>query len=616
MRLAGCLTLLALGTLRVAGAPSELRVGVAGHAFDHLGSIGDQAEAAAASGANIVYVTGLGGMGYLGLPSAEALAAQRQATAIYLRNAKRHGIRLAIGYVCATSMVKLETFDKNWSPEFRARFRQPAAVWRQQDRNGNPLPSWYGGDYQSACMNNPDWRDYERFIVRLQLESGCDGIFFDNPTVHPQGCYCGCCMEKFAQFLGREGVLPTRGTQPVRTLRELADKHPAAFMRFRGTIARDFLADMRNYARSLRRTALVTANNSLNSADVLYSQCRSHAYNIYELSQAEDFVVVEDMSSQPLTRADGRVVEYGSTYRQLHAISHGKPVVAVTLAEGDYHTPPHLVRLAMAEAAANNASYLSWPTWPEKERQRMISLIRPQADFLRHHASLLNDTRARCEVVLFLPFRNWVVTDQCRASRLAAEMTRANVQFEVICEDGLQPGLERRILSGKDPAAMSPALPERLRGTKLLLAASRSDFTKSELKPLETFTRAGGSIITAENTDWLQDVQAAIGEPSIRMEGPSTVRAIVRDQPRRTMVHLLNLNVQRLSSFEDKVTPVADLRLAVRVPWNKVRSVHALTADTAGTSGALRFVSPARGRETLVHVTLPRLEIATILLIE
>jgi len=37
-------------------------------------------------------------------------------------------------------------------------------------------------------MNHPDWRTYERFMVRQQLESGCDGIFFDNPTVHPQGC--------------------------------------------------------------------------------------------------------------------------------------------------------------------------------------------------------------------------------------------------------------------------------------------------------------------------------------------------------------------------------------------------------------------------------------------
>jgi hypothetical protein len=614
--LAGCLAVLALRAPALAGTPRELRVGVAGHAFDHLGPIGDQAEAAAASGANIIYVSGVGALGYQGLPAPETLAAQRQAATTYLRLARRQGIRLAIGYVCATSMVKLEAFDKNWSPGFRARFRQPPAAWRQQDRNGNPLPSWYGGDYQPACMNNPDWRTYEQFMVRQQLYAGCDGIFFDNPTVHPKGCYCGYCMEQFARFLGREGLLPTSGPQPVKSLRELADRHPAAFLRFRCTIARDFLSAMRDYARSLNRKALITANNSLNSADVLYSQCRSYGYNIHELSQAEDFVVVEDMSSQPLTRADGRVLEYGPTYRQLHAISHRKPVVAVALAEADYHTPPHLVRLAMAEAAANNASCLSWPTWPENERQRMISLIRPQANLLRDNADLLNDTRARRDVVLFLPFRDWLATDHCRASGLAAELVRANVQFEVICEDDLRPASAPRLFPGKAPSVPPSVPPEALRGTKLLLASSCSDFTKGELKLLESFVRAGGSIMSADKADWLKVVQAAIGEPAIRLDGPASVRASVYDQPHRTIVHLLNLNVQRLSSFEDRVTPAADLRLAVRVPLRKVRSVRALTADAAGTSGALPFSGTAQGGETLVQIPLPRLEIATILVIE
>src|SRR5439155_5640070 len=214
-----CAAIAALGS-----TPPGLQVGIAGHAFDHLGSIGGQAEAAAASGANILYVTGLGAFGYQGLPSAEEFIEQRQKAEAYLRNAKRSGIRLAIGYVCATSIVKLETFDKNWPAELRAQLHSPPSDWRQQDRSGHPLPSWYGGDYQPACMNNPDWRAYEKFIVRQQLEAGCDGIFFDNPTVHPQGCYCPHCMEKFAQFLKREG-----STGDLAALRDLAVAHSSAF---------------------------------------------------------------------------------------------------------------------------------------------------------------------------------------------------------------------------------------------------------------------------------------------------------------------------------------------------------------------------------------------------
>jgi hypothetical protein len=235
---------------------------------------------------------------------------------------------------------------------------------------------------------------------------------------------------------------------------------------------------------------------------------------------------------------------------------------------------------------------------------------------LRHNAELLNGTRARRDVVLFLPFRNWLVTGQCRVSQLAAELARANVQFEVIDEDDLRPDWEPCVFTGKAPAVSLRGIPPGMRGTKVLLAASTSDFLTGELKLLETFTRAGGTVITAEKADWLQRVQAAIGEPSIRVEGAATVRAVVRDQPHRTIVHLLNLNVQRLSSIEDRVTPVTNLRVVVRVPWKKVHSVRALTADAAGMSGALQFSATAKDRATLVQITLPRLEIATMLRIE
>lgn len=104
-----CLLLCARPVL--SAASRDLQVGIAGHAFDHLGSISDQAEAAVASGANIIYTSGLGGDGYLGLPAAPELEAKCKTVAAYVRQAKARGIRLAIGYVCATSIVKLESFD-------------------------------------------------------------------------------------------------------------------------------------------------------------------------------------------------------------------------------------------------------------------------------------------------------------------------------------------------------------------------------------------------------------------------------------------------------------------------------------------------------------------------
>jgi hypothetical protein len=274
----------------------------------------------------------------------------------YNRRAKKAGIKLNIGYLCATSIVKLDTFDKNWSAEFRKQFKTRPAEWRQQDRQGKPLVSWYGGDYNPACMSNPDWRAYEHAMIRYQLEAGCDGIFFDNPTVHPQGCYCPHCMKAFAEFAAQDAAKPAGQVSADGTaaIRKLADSQPELFLRFRSTIAREFLADMRAYARSINPRALVTCNNSLNSPSVFYSQCRMYGYSIDEMSKAEDLVVVEDMNSQPRIEANGQTVEYGPMYKLLHAINHDKPVVAVTIAGADYHTPPNLMRLAMAEAAEAN----------------------------------------------------------------------------------------------------------------------------------------------------------------------------------------------------------------------------------------------------------------------
>jgi hypothetical protein len=597
-RCARAIVLLCLLALPAAGARTDLQVGVAGHAFEHLGGIGDQAAAAAASGANIIYGAGeLGSMGYHGLPTPEELKAARERTRNYIRAARKDGIRLVIGYVCATSIVKLEGFDRNWPPGLRKAFNTSPAHWRQQDRHGNPLPSWYGGDYQPACMNNPDWRAYERFIVQQELQAGCDGIFFDNPTVHAAGCYCEFCMRNFTRFLLEEGTIEksTAAANSLAENRELTEKYPIEFLRFRATIARDFLDEMRRYARDVKHGALLTANNSLNSPQVLYSQCRTHGYDIFEMSKAEDFVVVEDESSQPRMLADGRVIEYTPTYKQLHAICHGKPVVAVTIAQGDYHTPPELVRLAEAEAAANAASYLSWPTWPEAQRARMVAGVRPEAEFLRRHAVLLNDTRVRRDVVLFLPFRKWVVTGTCQASSIAAELARANIQFEVVAEN-----------------TFSPAA---LRGAKVLVAGAESDFEPGEVAVVQRFAGAGGALVTANHPEWLALVRQSVGKASVSVSAP-VIRAIVRDQDGRTMVHLLNLNVQRLSSFQDKVTPAKEVRVEVTVPSRTVRSVTALTADDAATKGKLEFTTESGKEQSQVKFVLPEVEVATIVVVE
>jgi hypothetical protein len=596
----GSMLFLALAPARALarGGADPLAVGIAGHAFDHLGEINEQADAAAASGSSIIYASGIGPIGYEGLPTPDKLKAAGAEAAAYLRHARAKGIQLAIGYVCATSIVKLATFDQNWTPEFRAQFSAPPAQWLQQDRNGKPLPSWYGGDYRPACMNNPDWRTYEKFIVRQQLEAGHDGIFFDNPTVHPDGCYCEYCMKKFGQVLAAEGADRGAGDQSVAALRKLAIARPRDFMKFRCTIASDFLADIRRYARTINPSALITCNNSLNAPEAFYSQSRAMGYNIYQMSKVEDLVVVEDQGCQPRVLPNGTATEYGPVYDLLAAISHGKPLVAVTIADTDYHTPANLMRLAMAEAAAHEASYLSWPTWPENVRQKMIAAVRPQADLLRANAPLLNGASVRADALVFVPFRRWVDTPDCQVLQTARALSIANLQFRAVCEDDIV-----RALAAPDAP---PAL----------IVESPGVLVDSEKAAVEQYASRGGHVIWSSGKQSLSELQSIDKTPVIRVEGPATVRAIVREKSQQTIVHLLNLNIQRISSFQDKVNPISPLHLQIRCGSTVPRSVRAITADPEATAGDVNFKLIKEHGDNVIDLMVPTISISTILLIE
>lgn len=559
---------------------NALALGNACHAFDHLGAYGFQAEAAAACGATVLYASGIGGDGYGGLPPEAEWKQRLEAVRAYTEKAHGLGIPVVLGYLCATSIVALENFDKNWSAEFRAKFKTPPSEWLQRDKDGKPLPSWYAGEYRPACMNHPDWRAYQKEMVRFSIETGHGGIFFDNPTVHPEGCHCTHCKEAFARY---------------RTNEDKDGTDADAFRRFRTTIARDFLAEMRTSARTVNPEALITANNSTNSPGVLYSQCRLYGYSPYELSKTEDFVVIEDMGSQPRATDDGKVFEYGPTYKQLQAICHAKPLVVCTIADADYHTPPNLMRLAMAEAAANQATYMVWSTWPEEHRARLSAAVRKQVEFLRKHEDAFQFTVPRSDKSIFLSMRHWLKTDTCRVSELAAALSRANVQYTVFTDEEFRCNPKYDYV---DVETLSDEQRERL------LKSGMWD-----------------RIIKADSEKWVAE---AIADPrrSITVEGSPHVRAYVHDNDLTTYVHLLNLDVRKRDSFNDEVLPAKNLRVKVNLHLGRrlggdteslrVDAVELLSADEKTTTGPLQYTF----EKEVVSVSIPILEVAAILVIK
>jgi hypothetical protein len=186
-------------------------------------------------------------------------------------------------------------------------------------------------------------------------------------------------------------------------------------------------------------------------------------------------------------------------------------------------------------------------------------------------------------------------TADCQSLKIAGALSRANVQFEAVCEDDLAERLNIKscpVLLVESPAVLSP----------------------SETATIDTFKRDGGQVIWTSADNWLAEFQRIAGSPSVTIQGPATVRAVVHDQPGKRIVHLLNLNVQRLSSFEDKVNPATDVRVQVRVPF-AVRSVNAISADSEAMQGPVQFTSAQENNESVLTLTIPRLDLHTILVV-
>lgn len=563
------------------------------HAFEHLHSYSMQAKAAADSDATVIYATGLGLDGYSGLPPAEVWKTHQEESQHYVAYAKSLGIRVVLGYLCATSIVGLEGFDVYWPNALKKIVATKPAKWLQQSSDGKALPSWYGGKYHPACMNHPDWRSYQKFMIQAQLATGHDGIFFDNPTVHPEGCYCLYCMFAFVRFLKDEGV--STETSNIEGIRAYALSNPLAFKRFRCTIARDFLSEMRAYARSINPNVIITANNSLNHRDVLFSQCHNYGYNLYEMSKSQDFVVIEDMSSQPRTLANGMAIESGPTYAQVHALIHGKPLVASTIAENDYHTPPNLVCLAMVEAAAYQTGYLLWSCWPQEQRKRMADSIAPYADWLKRNATLLKASRARCDVLVFLPFRQWIISRKCQVTDICQKLTQDNISYEVVCED---------------------TFPEALSRTKRVILEDPTICTPMEQEYLSAFLAAGGKVIYASNKDWFDNLTLDRDGRSVQVEGTTYVRAVVRDTDKNTIVFLYNLNIERLSSFEDQIRPAEDVKVTILTPFQNIHAVHISGPEVSYGSGTLNFSVQKTEKGNRIETSIPRLTIGVLLVID
>lgn len=579
------------------GLSEYLSTGKFRPAFDHMGNIGQQIDSVAASGCTVNYA-GLGACVYNGLPAKAELQKILDEAKAYNKRGHSQGVPVMLSYLCATSIVNADTFTKNWKDYLPGLpDRIDAHTLLQQDINGGNLPSWYDAPYNPADMWNPVWRRYQKFLIKLVVQCGFDGVFYDNPTVHTRGNYSQFAMRAWSRFLKANRVRVS--DESLSTLRELTKSNPRLWLQFRATEAADFLKDMRSYGRSIKPGFILTANNSLNVWDSFYTQPRSMGYSIFNQSQCQDFITIEDMSSSP--RRDGATyTSYASTIKMVHAIGHGRPISACTIANGNYTTPPNMMKLAIAECAANDAAYMVWACWDEHYRQANAKSVRQYHDFMGKHQDLFKDTKPISDVALIWPYDNWLQRDDCPTAALARSLSASDMQYDVVTEDDLTAAKLSQYRYAIRAVEEAPQKPQ----TQKLL----SHFSKS----------GGRTIVLVQSGEPAgpRDGYGAGFRFPVTVSNSFGVRASVRRSKACLLLHLYNLNVVRIDDYNDKVEPADKVTVSWLLPKGTNLTglkLQCLTPDTEGYAGNLPYTKAKEGDRTRIDFTVPSLHIWSVI---
>ncbi|MDW7992040.1 MAG: hypothetical protein RMK65_07930 [Anaerolineae bacterium] len=252
----------------------------------------------------------------------------------------RHGVRV-FGYIQTSNCV--------YAGSHRER------DWYAQDERGRPF-YYYTGRYMT-CWLHPEWRAHLKEMVRLVVEAGADGVFFDNPWMGAQpflfggtwlgtaGCHCPRCQEAFRRATNLE--IPTE-IDPCR-------EEVQAYLRWRARVVTETLEELAAYARSLNPAVLVSANDF---DAVMRPSFLILGIDLSALAKVQDVLMIEDYGLPRWEAEKGLLVNNALTLRVARALAGGTPVSTLPYDRGigfDGVYPPRRFQQAIAEAAACGA---------------------------------------------------------------------------------------------------------------------------------------------------------------------------------------------------------------------------------------------------------------------
>lgn len=221
--------------------------------------------------------------------------------------------------------------------------------WYAIDPYGNKI-NYYSGRYL-VCPTDEDWKEHLTRMVIGVIESGADGVFFDNVFGSWYGfrpCYCERCQILFKKFAHSIGA-------KVRSIPEYFSENEdtRTYLLWRKKVLWETIESLSKIAKSINPSALITSNSfeaGLSKISVMAG------IDLREAFRVQDLVMIEN---HQIPRKFNNVHIFNTmTYRIAHAYSRGKPVTSIPYMFGigadDIYSPLTYLQ-ALAEAYANDS---------------------------------------------------------------------------------------------------------------------------------------------------------------------------------------------------------------------------------------------------------------------
>ncbi|MCE5237938.1 beta-galactosidase [bacterium] len=382
-------------------------------------------------------------------------------------------------------------YDQRWGQYEDFLGPRPAdpLAWAQLKPDGTPIPYVYHdqkGFYW--CTNQPACRQYVQGVIKMHVQYGSHGVFFDGPCNH--GCYCQECQKQFREFLRtqypdavRERLLSGAKLDEVKLPTDKSNLPLwAALRRFRCESLARFLHDMRAWGRSLCPDFVLTNNYCMWAGDAGGMVGIGEHPELY----AREVDILFDEAAYgggSVMQDDGTRLSNGFHYDYLVAAAASKPAVCTYLGVKD----------APAEAKGNLASLEIAESWASQcgkmqqtfRDQPIVDAFTQAGEFQVRNPELFTPAKPLADVGVWVSLQQSVVGSPTYGLAMPRLLSDA--------------GIACRILTDGDVTAAG------LKGLRCLVVPGVAAATEAQLVALREFAKSGGGLVAVGPTGTLDE---------------------------------------------------------------------------------------------------------------